>query len=175
MVLPLKISFHPVVIRGLLTVAVLLCRGSAFCEQALSPCNRVADEMAFRKQFISSAIDPVYPESSIRAKHTGLAVARICIGAGSTRVTSIEVVTAPDAAIATAMRKAIEQWRFVPAIDHQNGRETPYDHATKITYYFAEQRGRWVILNPADLFYVGPQFARAQYTGLSPHSHQGRS
>src|ERR1700682_1440500 len=123
MTLPSKLSLHLVVIRGLLTVAVLLFRGSAFCEEALSPCNRVMNEIVFRKHFISLAIDPVYPESSIRAKHTGVAVAKICIGAGSTRVTSIEVVTAPDVSIATAMRNAIEQWRFVPAIDHQNGRE----------------------------------------------------
>jgi hypothetical protein len=142
-------------------MAFLSCRGVAMCEDALRPCDRVTNERGFRQAFTVSVVEPIYPEESIRAQHSGIAIARICVAAGSTSVTSIEVVAAPDEAIARSMKTALQQWRFA-LVDRRDGRQTPFSAGTKVTYYFTEQAGRWVVLNPMNSFYLGPRFALAQ-------------
>lgn len=145
--------------------AVLLLPRIVLCEnRPLPPCEATTGEMGFLSTYVVSAVPPGYPAASIRAGHQGIAVAGVCLGdrpPGTTVLTasSVEILTAPDADIAQAMREALAKWRFRPPVGGQEGREIPLKLYSKITYYFVKKEQHWAVLSPTESFYLGPRFA----------------
>jgi hypothetical protein len=153
---------------SLLASVAFLLPWHALCEDhPLAPCEGDTGEIGFRSNFVKFAVTPSYPEFSIRVGHQGIVVARVCLGdrattATSMSATSVEILTAPDAQTAKAMKEALAKWRFIPPVRQQGGHEVPLKLASKITYYFVKQGQQWAVLSPTESFYVGPRFALAQ-------------
>lgn len=144
-----------------LCIALALAPGDSVLAHRTPPCERVISERMLRKSVVSM-VEPIYPNQSIRDKHQGVAIAMVCITPGSNQATSINIVMSPDRAIAEAMKTALSRWRFSPVFDRRDEREIPFSAGAKITYYFANQEGRWVVLDPMRSFYLGPTFALAR-------------
>jgi hypothetical protein len=118
------------------------------------------------RRLATHIVVPEYPKEDITAKMTGIAVAELCVPAGATIASPVRIVSAPSAAIADSMRKALAQWRFKPITSMPNS--TDYvSYASKVIYYFVEQNGQFVVLSPAESFYVGPRFALRQQADAS--------
>jgi hypothetical protein len=129
----------------------------------LPPCDRTIAEAGLRQKLVTYVVPPVYPQPSIRAKHTGIVVAAVCVGPNSRSATSLKILTAPDQAMANSVQQAIANWKFGAL--WRSGAEGPrhfVSYASKITYYFVEQGGRWLVHSPMDSFFVGPRFALDQ-------------
>jgi hypothetical protein len=101
------------------------------------------------RRLATHIVVPEYPKEDITAKMTGIAVAELCVPAGAT-------IASP----------ALAQWRFKPITSMPNS--TDYvSYASKVIYYFVEQNGQFVVLSPAESFYVGPRFALRQQADAS--------
>jgi rhodanese-related sulfurtransferase len=126
---------------------------------AQAPAAKTA-EMSLRRAAVTS-VTPEYPASSVKAGVSGIAVADL-IAAATGIVQSIEVLEAPDQAIADAVRAALNQWKFPAA---------PFPMQAKMTFYFRIEQGKGRVLNPQDMP-GGPVFqprpAAPTYTPENP-------
>lgn len=127
------------------------------------PCDRTIAEEGLRKTFATKIVHPTYPKDAILAKVTGVAVAELCVPAGSKGAPIIRIATAPSAAIAKSLEQALSQWRFGP-MWRQGAPSEFLSYASKVIYYFVQRDGQWVVLSSDDSFYVGPKFALQQQT-----------
>ena len=128
----------------------------------LAPCDRTIAEASLLKNFIAVKTLPFYPSSSIASKRTGIAVARICVAPNSQVVTTMEIVRAPDKAIGNSVKEAIRRWRFGPFFDMADSSHF-YSYVSKVTFYFVEKNGKWLVLSPDQDFYIGPDFGRDEH------------
>ena len=113
---------------------------------AQTPVAKTA-EISLRQMAVTS-VTPEYPASSVKAGVSGIAVADV-IAAATGIVQSIEVLEAPDQAIADAVRAALNQWKFSAF---------RYPMQAKLTFYFRIEQGKGRVLNPQDMP-GGPAFA----------------
>lgn len=81
----------------------------------------------------TSIIMPTYPEASISAARAGVSVAliRTTTSGGIKRV---DVLEAPDAPIAEAVRRALSQWKFAPTT--VDGEAEGLEVVGRLTFYF---------------------------------------
>ncbi len=126
---------------------------------AQAPAAKTA-EISLRRLAVTS-VTPEYPASSIKAGVSGIAVADL-VAAATGGVQSVEVLEAPDQAIADAVRAALNQWTFPAA---------PFPMQAKMTFYFRIEQGKGQVLNPQDMP-GGPVFqprpAAPTYTPENP-------
>jgi hypothetical protein len=106
-----------------------------------------------------TAVTPEYPASSVRSGVSGIAVADV-VAAPTGGVQSIEILEAPDQAIADAVRAAINQWKF-PA--------TVYPTQAKLTFYFRIEHGKGRVLHPQDMP-GGPKIERLPQPTYTPEN-----
>ncbi len=124
-------------------------------------------EVSLRKG-ASKTVEPVYPESAIGAKVTGLVVSQICVPAGSTTA-QLRILTAPNQAISQTVKTAVSQWKFTPWIE--KGKAMTF--GGKLFFYFVQQNGSWKVLSPAESFYVGPEFTLTRQSSAVAQSPPG--
>ena len=89
---------------------------------------------------------PEYPRASIATKAAGVAVAEVIFGAdGKTR--TVDVLEAPDAHIAEAVRTAVAKWTWRPVTI--SGRPEQHAGRGKLTFYFRVVNGQGRVTSPA--------------------------
>jgi TonB family protein len=91
---------------------------------------------------------PAYPADSLSSGASGVAVAAIATGPDG-RVTSVEILEAPDEAIAEAVRKTLSTWAIL--MRPPPGETLQYQLTSKITLYFRIVKGKGHVANPEDL------------------------
>lgn len=93
----------------------------------------------------TATIMPAYPESSLRNRATGVAVALV-VSDPDGRVRSVDILQAPDSAIANSMRRSLIQWRFAgvaaPSL------RPPLEARGRVILYFVIDRGNGLVLTP---------------------------
>ncbi len=87
---------------------------------------------------------PVYPETSMRERVTGVGVASLRIGKDG-RVDSVEILESPDAATGQSIREAVSKWVFEPTTI----RGQPVEVVGKLTFYFRFEEGTGPVVAPA--------------------------
>ena len=97
------------------------------------------------RKFAKTVVMPVYPDASQRDGAQGVAVAKLDINEEGT-VNKVEVLEAPDDAIANALVTALKMWTFQRPIEDSTGK--PIRLAGKLTFYFVIENGRGVVRNP---------------------------
>jgi TonB family protein len=60
-----------------------------------------------------SVVLPLYPTSSVKANHTGVAVVDVVVSSGG-KVAKAEILQSPDEPISNAVVDAVKQWTFHP-------------------------------------------------------------
>lgn len=88
---------------------------------------------------------PVFPELSISRQSNGVAVSTVWINL-SGGVERVDVLEAPDADIASAVRSALLQWTFLRT--SLQGSIAPLRAQGKITFYFENHSGSAEVLRP---------------------------
>jgi rhodanese-related sulfurtransferase len=91
---------------------------------------------------------PAYPADSASSGAAGVAVAAIATGPDG-RVTSVEILEAPDEAIAAAMRSTLFAWEI--PMRPPPGETLQYQLMSKVTFYFRIVKGQGRVANPEDL------------------------
>ncbi len=101
------------------------------------------------RRFAVVAISPEYPRTSAAADVQGVAVARVTVSDAG-RPTQVEMLEAPSAEIASAVRRALLQWQFRSA--SQRGSELPEAHSISgtLTFYFFRRGAEYVVAAPAE-------------------------
>ena len=119
-----------------------------------------ATEIGLRRAALTS-MTPSYPASSVKAGVSGIAVAAVVTSTAAGGAPSVEVLEAPDQAIADAVRGAVGQWAF-PVLQ--------WPMQGKVTFYFRIEQGKGRVLNPQDMP-GGPTIKpRPTYTPENPPS-----
>jgi TonB family protein len=114
------------------------------------PASGWTSETILRKQAIATEI-PEYPARAIHAHRSGVAVAMVYLNLAG-HVSQVEILRSPGPAISESMRSSLSRWRFKP-FRMPNG--DPMLISGKITFYFELQKNRGVVLDPAEVGYVG--------------------
>lgn len=149
----------PVRIISRIIIAALLPNTWVLAQQATpSACNFTVAELTLRNTLATKTVAPVYPSEAVNRKLTGLVVADVCVMAGSTTASSINIVSAPDVLLGKSVKAALSQWTFGP-LSAQGEPSRLYSYRSKVIYYFVEERDKWTVYSPADSFHVGPRFA----------------
>lgn len=86
-------------------------------------------------------VAPEYPASSVKAGASGIAVADV-IAAQTGVVQSVEILEAPDQAIADAVRAALTRWKFPAGSFPIQG---------KLTFYFRVEKGKGRVFDPQEM------------------------
>ena len=100
-----------------------------------------ATEIGLRRAALTS-VTPSYPASSVKAGVSGIAVAAVVTSTVAGGAPSVEVLEAPDQAIADAVREALGKWTF---------RVLQWPMRAKVTFYFRIEQGKGRVLNPQDM------------------------
>ena len=102
------------------------------------------------RQYADHVIIPEYPAEAIRKRITGVVVAQFVLDA-TRRVVDVTVLEAPSREIAEAVKVAIAKWTFrADAINTIDPRLIGQRVSGKLTFYFLEQSGQFVVLGPKD-------------------------
>jgi hypothetical protein len=93
------------------------------------------------RQMASTTVTPSYPATSVKAKTAGVAVADVTapVAGGAP---AVEILEAPDEAIADAVRAALAGWTF-PTLR--------FATSARLTFYFRIENGKGRVLNPQDM------------------------
>ena len=94
------------------------------------------------RQMALSSVMPSYPASSLAAGTSGVAVAAILTSTTAGGAPTVEILEAPDPAIADAVRAALAKWTFAVF---------QYPMQGKLTFYFRIEQGKGRVVNPQDL------------------------
>jgi Rhodanese-like domain len=107
-----------------------------------APQQRVAttSEVGLRQMAVTT-VTPSYPEESVKAGTSGVAVAGVAAAAAGGAPT-VEILEAPDAAIADAVRAALSKWKFPPV---------QFATSARLTFYFRIEQGKGRVLNPQEM------------------------
>lgn len=97
------------------------------------------------RKFAKTVVMPQYPDASQRDGAQGVAVAQLDINEEGT-VNKVEVLEAPDDAIANALVTALKMWTFQRPIEDSTNK--PIRLTGKLTFYFVIEKGRGVVRNP---------------------------
>lgn len=98
------------------------------------------DDKGLRRQ-ATHAPAPFYPAESFKKKVTGVAVAAVTADA-SGKTERVEILEAPDEAIAQAVRGAIGQWSYKPMGLPMTG---------QLIFYFHIKEGRGTVSSPEEM------------------------
>lgn len=122
-----------------LTLTLSACRSGPLRRPQLRQ-----DEMGFRRT-AKVVVHPEYPAALVSTGVRGVAVADVLIGPDGT-VDDVSLLEAPHPAIESAMRTALQQWRF-PTVRVP---DTFFDATvrSKVTYYFSVANGRGIVRAP---------------------------
>ncbi len=115
-------------------------------------------ETSLRRLAVTS-VAPEYPASSLEAGASGIAVADV-IAAQTGVVQSVEILEAPDQAIADAVRAALTRWKFPAGSFPIHG---------KLTFYFRIEKGKGRVLDPQDMP-GGPRIERVPPPTYTPEN-----
>ena len=107
---------------------------------------------------------PAYPQTSLKSKATGVAVAAVSIAVDG-RIDKVEILDAPDPDIAAAVREAVMRW-VVPWQSGPAG-EPARPRTGKLTFYFRIVDGSGRVFNP-DEMPGGPRLAVQSRSGAGP-------
>jgi TonB family protein len=107
-------------------------------------------ELNLRRQALRIVL-PTYPSVAVRGHKTGVAVAKIYVGADGT-VSGSELLESPTPSIADAVSRAVAQWQFKPFV-WSDGKSVVV--SSVLTFYFEFRNGKPVVLNPDEAGYVG--------------------
>ena len=99
-------------------------------------------ESALRKR-ATRVETPRFPGDALKRGSNGVAVVSIEVGE-SGRVTSVQVLQAPDSAISNAVSEAIYKWTFKP-VTHEG---KPVRLIGKLTFYFLLKHGKPRVESP---------------------------
>jgi TonB family protein len=91
----------------------------------------------FRVQAQTIAM-PTYPASSVKAGHSGVAVAEVHVSQAGT-VIGVTLLEAPDQAIGAEMTRALSRWRFRQTLEIQSG--TPVEIQGRVILFFSLKNG----------------------------------
>jgi hypothetical protein len=116
------------------------------------------------RQSATSAPMPQYPRTALESGVSGVVVADVLFGVDG-RLQTIDILEAPDAHTATAVRDALSQW-IVPGAQVM-GREEKSPTRGKLTFYFELQEGKGVVLDP-DQMPGGPSRPKPRPKPSSP-------
>jgi len=106
------------------------------------------------RQMAVTTVTPSYPEGSVKAGISGVAVADVAASVEG-GAPAVEILEAPDERIAAAVREALGKWKFPPF---------QYGMSSRVTFYFRIEGGKGRVLNPQDMP-GGPTIApRPTYT-----------
>lgn len=135
------------------SIGMLACQGTP----ASGPCPapHIVAEVTLRRM-ATRVVTPKYPAEAVEAKIQGIAIADICVPAGG-KVAVINEVRAPNERIAAEVTSSLLSWEFGP-MWAENDPKHLFSYGGTIIYYFVHQKGQWLVLNPSDSFYVGPEF-----------------
>jgi outer membrane biosynthesis protein TonB len=101
----------------------LLCRASGQAPMRISP-------LIVRQAALQAPL-PLYPESSLKDKHHGVAVAEVSINLSGVPV-DIKILQAPDKAIADSVTATLRAWRFR---QYRSDTKTAFIQ-TRLIFYF---------------------------------------
>lgn len=118
------------------------------------------------RRVATAKVVPTYPPSSIKAGATGVAVASI-VSDLTGAVTTVDILEAPDSAIAEAVRAALKQWKVPPVT--VMGRQERMGVTGKVTYYFRIVDGRGRVLDPFEM----PEGPKPEPAGGPPSAPPG--
>jgi hypothetical protein len=103
-----------------------------------------AQTLAFPESSLRSlavkTVAPEYPASSVKAGASGISVADV-VAAQTGVVQAVEILEAPDQAIADAVRAALTQWKFPVGVFPIQG---------KLTFYFRIEKGKGRVFDPQE-------------------------
>jgi TonB family protein len=91
---------------------------------------------------------PTYPADSLAARIEGVVVTEVLVGPDG-RMKSVDVLQAPEAAMARAVRDALMQWTFKNTLRSPGG--SPTIIHTKLMFYFLIDAGRGVVLTAQEM------------------------
>ncbi|MGH9341038.1 MAG: energy transducer TonB [Acidobacteriota bacterium] len=105
---------------------------------------RIGDEVLRKRA--TRAMKPQFPETSLRRKASGVAVAQVDIS-DTGEVNSVKVLQAPDPETAASMQAALKKWLFTPVTIDQK----PLLMSGKVIFYFLIENGKGLVLSPAEV------------------------
>jgi outer membrane biosynthesis protein TonB len=106
---------------------------------------KLSEESLWRRA--NHIVMPVFPESSVTRDSSGVAVSEIHVGVDGT-VNRVDILQAPDQAIASAVTQALAQWTFPPI--SLEGSAKPLKVRGKLTFYFENDDGFVEVLSPQE-------------------------
>lgn len=116
--------------------ALIFTAATAVCSAGKPPTVQVGPGV-FRSQ-AKWVVTPIYPQQSVRAGHSGVAVADVHV---TTRgvVESVKLLQAPDAAIGSELIRAVLSWTFHPLIAMPD--KTPVESEGRVMFMFSLTNG----------------------------------
>ena len=142
MMLAMRFALMAIVVAG---VSDCCLPSTAWAQQAPGTIN--LREPSLRRAASVSPL-PEYPQTSLKSKVTGVAVASVSIGRDG-RIDKVEILEAPDPDIAAAVREAVERW-VVPWRSGPAG-EPARPRTGKLTFYFRIVDGAGRVFNPEEM------------------------
>jgi len=125
------------------TVALLVTFGSAVKATRADDQNIVQVPEAVLRNLATRTVMPDYPEKSKTQGSKGIAVAQLHLNEEGV-LTNVEILEAPDAEIAQAVKKAVKQWKFKTV----QVNDKPCLIVGKLTFYFVINGGAARVENP---------------------------
>ena len=107
----------------------------------------------------TTAVKPAFPDVSLKKEVTGVVVAGIEIDEKGD-VESVTILQSPSKEIGSAVKKALERWRFSPTTIKRK----PVRVTGKLTFYYEIENGVGLVLSPQE------KRAFPYQTESSPHS-----
>jgi len=151
---------------------VLFTIGSLSTAAATVPtCDKIVAEATLRRM-ATHFVAPDYPERAVNQNIQGIAVAKICVPAGG-KLAAIRMIVAPDESIRIAVKESLAKSEFGPMWP-QNDPQHPFSYGGTLVFYFVKQNKRWVVLNPAESFFVGPKFSAPSSRSVAVGVHSTR-
>jgi len=99
----------------------------------------------------SDAPKPTYPKTAIDKQLTGVVVVSVIV-AEDGRVATLFVMESPDPLLASAVREAVQRWKFrSQSHPGPNGTEMKTRMEGKLTFYFRIDHGIGQVLNPEEM------------------------
>jgi hypothetical protein len=121
-------------------------------------CEGRTVDSAMRTHRAVKIVEPRYPKEAIDSRTTGLVIVAVCVPLGGDTATA-HVVTSPSQSLTDAVIDALSQWRFKTP-EKFFGSNKPRSYGANMMFYFTHQKTGWIVFNPSEEFYVGPEFGR---------------
>lgn len=105
---------------------------------------------AVLRKYIKTAPRPSFPVEGVKERQLGVVVVRIRLLDDGT-VQWAKVLEAPSECLGLSVRDAVLKWQFEPFWPK------PARFYGKLTFYFVEENGKAIVLDPSEAAYVGHQ------------------